>query len=47
VIETDHWFGPLITNIRLIKTDMVIDFRQEHPMLQVQRCLASRTRSRR
>jgi hypothetical protein len=36
VIETDHWFGPLITNIRLIKTDVPIDFRQEHPMLQVQ-----------
>jgi hypothetical protein len=36
VIETDHWFGPLITNIRLIKTDTPIDFRQEHPFLQVQ-----------
>jgi hypothetical protein len=36
VIETDHWFGPLITNLRLIKTDTPIDFRQEHPMLQVQ-----------
>ena len=36
VIETDHWFGPLITNLRLIKTDVPIDFRQEHPMLQVQ-----------
>ena len=36
VIETDHWFGPLITNLRLIKTDVPIDFRQEHPMMQVQ-----------
>jgi len=36
IIETDHWFGPLITNIKLIKTDTPIDFRQEHPMLQVQ-----------
>ncbi len=36
MIETDHWFGPLITNLKLIKTDVPIDFRQEHPMLQVQ-----------
>jgi hypothetical protein len=36
VIETDHWFGPLITNIRILRTDVPIDFRQEHPMLQVQ-----------
>jgi hypothetical protein len=36
VIETDHWFGPLITNLRLIKTGVEINFRQEHPMLQVQ-----------
>ncbi len=36
LIETDHWFGPLITNIRLIKTDTPIDFRQEYPMIQVQ-----------
>jgi hypothetical protein len=36
VIETDRWFGPLFTNIRLIKTDTPIVFRQEHPMLQVQ-----------
>lgn len=36
VVETDHWFGPLIFPIRLIKTDTPIDFRQEHPMLQVQ-----------
>jgi hypothetical protein len=36
IIETDHWFGPLITNIRLLKTDTPIEFRQEYPMLQVQ-----------
>jgi hypothetical protein len=36
VVETDRWFGPLFTNIRLLKTDTPIDFRQEHPMLQVQ-----------
>ncbi len=36
LIETDQWFGPLITNIKLIKTDTPIDFRQEYPMIQVQ-----------
>ena len=35
IIETDHWFGPLITNIRLTKTDVPIDFRPEFPLLQV------------
>jgi hypothetical protein len=36
IVESDRWFGPLFTNIRLIKTDTPIEFRQEHPMLQVQ-----------
>lgn len=36
IVETDHWFGPLISNIKLLKTDVPIDFRQEHPMMQVQ-----------
>ncbi len=36
IIETDHWFGPLITNIRLTKTDVPIDFYADFPMLQVQ-----------
>ena len=36
IVETDHWFGPLIAPIRLIKTDTPIDFRQEHPIWQVQ-----------
>lgn len=35
IIETDHWFGPLITNIRLTKTDVPIDFYADFPMLQV------------
>jgi hypothetical protein len=35
IIETDHWFGPLITNIRLTKTDVPIDFVADLPMLQV------------
>ena len=36
IIETDRWFGPLITNIRLTKTDVPIDFRADFPLLQVQ-----------
>ncbi len=36
LIETDRWFGPLITNLRLTKTDVPIDFRADFPLLQVQ-----------
>ena len=36
IIETDHWFGPLVTNLRLTKTDVPIDFRPDMPLLQVQ-----------
>ncbi len=36
IIETDRWFGPLITNLRLTKTDVPIDFRPDVPLLQVQ-----------
>jgi hypothetical protein len=36
IIETDRWFGPLFTNIRLTKTDVPIEFRSEIPLLQVQ-----------
>lgn len=36
VIETDHWFGPLITNMRLTKTDTPISFRADFPVLQMQ-----------
>ena len=35
IIETDRWFGPLIANFRLLKTDTPIEFRKEFPMLQV------------
>jgi hypothetical protein len=35
IIETDRWFGPLITNVRLTKTDVPVDFRTDYPMLQV------------
>lgn len=36
IIETDRWFGPLITNMRLTKTDTPIEFRADYPVLQVQ-----------
>ena len=36
IVETDRWFGPLFTNIRLIKTDVPIHFSTEIPLLQVQ-----------
>jgi hypothetical protein len=36
IIETDRWFGPLITNIRLSKTDLPINFSADLPLLQVQ-----------
>ena len=36
MIETDVWFGPLFDNIRVIKTDTPIEFRNDVPFLQVQ-----------
>jgi Family of unknown function (DUF6065) len=36
IVETDRWFGPLITNMRLTKTDVPIDFRADFPLVQVQ-----------
>ena len=36
VVETDRWFGPLIINMRLTKTDTPIDFRPDYPLMQVQ-----------
>lgn len=36
VIETDRWFGPLITNFRLTRTDMPVEFTADFPLLQVQ-----------
>ena len=36
IIETDRWFGPLFTNVRLIKTDVPIHFSTEIPLVQVQ-----------
>lgn len=36
IIETDTWFGPLFDNVRILKTDVPIDFRSDIPFLQVQ-----------
>lgn len=36
IIETDHWFGPLFDNIRFLKTDVPVEFRNDVPFLQVQ-----------
>lgn len=36
IIETDRWFGPLITNFRLTRTDAPIEFRADYPLFQVQ-----------
>ena len=36
IIETDHWFGPLFDNVRILKTDVPVDFRTDVPFLQVQ-----------
>ena len=36
IVETDLWFGPLFTNIRLTKTDIPIEFRTDKPFIQVQ-----------
>jgi Family of unknown function (DUF6065) len=36
IIETDHWFGPLFDNVRILKTDVPVEFRSDVPFLQVQ-----------
>ena len=36
VIETDRWFGPLFTNIRITKTDCPVEFKRDHPMFTIQ-----------
>jgi len=36
IIESDRWFGPLITNMRLTKTNVPIEFTQDMPIFQVQ-----------
>jgi len=36
IVESDRWFGPLFTNLRLVKTDAPIHFSTELPLIQVQ-----------
>jgi hypothetical protein len=36
IVETDRWFGPLFTNLRLVKTDVPVHFNTETPLIQVQ-----------
>lgn len=36
IIETDTWFGPLFDNIKILKTDVPVEFRSDVPFLQVQ-----------
>src|SRR5262245_22606421 len=36
MIETDTWFGPLFDNVRILKTDVPVEFRKDVPFLQVQ-----------
>jgi hypothetical protein len=36
IIETDRWFGPLFTNIRLTRTHHPIEFDANFPFMQVQ-----------
>lgn len=36
IIETDTWFGPLFTNIRLTRTNSPVEFHMRRPLFQVQ-----------
>jgi hypothetical protein len=36
IVETDTWFGPLFTNIRLLRINSPIDFHVHRPLFQVQ-----------
>lgn len=36
IVETDRWFGPLFTNLRLTRTDTPIAFHAGQPFLQLQ-----------
>lgn len=36
IVETDRWFGPLFTNVRMVKTDVPVHFSTETPLVQVQ-----------
>jgi len=36
IAETDSWFGPLFTNIRLTRTNAPVEFNLRYPLFQVQ-----------
>jgi hypothetical protein len=36
IVETDSWFGPLFTNLRLTRTDAPIDFKPGLPLFHIQ-----------
>ena len=36
IIETDRWFGPLFTALRLTRTHQPVEFRSDYPLFQVQ-----------
>ena len=36
IVETDTWFGPLFTNIRLLRINSPVDFHIRRPLFQVQ-----------
>ena len=36
IIETDRWFGPLFSNVRLTRSDCPVEFRTDWPIAQVQ-----------
>jgi len=36
IIETDLWFGPLFTNVRLTRTDVAVHIRASVPFMQAQ-----------
>jgi len=36
IVETDTWFGPLFTNVRLTRTNSPVEFHIRNPLFQVQ-----------
>jgi hypothetical protein len=36
IVETDHWFGPLFTNLRLTRTHKPVHLKADFPLLQIQ-----------
>jgi len=36
IIETDTWFGPLFTNVKLTRTNSPVEFHKRRPLFQVQ-----------